>query len=204
MERLDVILPLVQDKRVLDCGGVDHDNWQRKMGEGTWLHEDVRAAASECVGVDIMAENVARLNSSGYRFIHADVEELRLDERFDVVLGGEIIEHLLNPGRFLRSAFDVLEPGGRLILTTPNAYSPPYFIKAVVFGRETVHPEHTAMYTPQTLSYLVERCGFDVLQCSVVHRRARSVVLDRARRALGTVRPLSLHTIVLVAERPVG
>ncbi len=43
------------------------------------------------------------------------------DESFDLVVLGEVFEHILNnPAGLLRSVFRVLRPGGVLVLTTPN------------------------------------------------------------------------------------
>jgi 2-polyprenyl-3-methyl-5-hydroxy-6-metoxy-1,4-benzoquinol methylase len=52
------------------------------------------------------------------------LEEIR--ERFDVVLLFEVIEHLdLEEGiRLLKRIHELLNPGGRLILTTPNVFNP--------------------------------------------------------------------------------
>ncbi len=52
------------------------------------------------------------------------LEEIR--ECFDVVFLFEVIEHLnLEEGiRLLQRIYDLLNPGGRLILTTPNVFNP--------------------------------------------------------------------------------
>ena len=41
-------------------------------------------------------------------------------ERFDVVLNMEVIEHVADPGRFLRGAARLIAPGGLMILSTLN------------------------------------------------------------------------------------
>jgi SAM-dependent methyltransferase len=40
--------------------------------------------------------------------------------RFDVVLAGEVIEHVTHPYRFLICLANVVKPGGRVLVTTPN------------------------------------------------------------------------------------
>jgi predicted SAM-dependent methyltransferase len=52
-----------------------------------------------------------------------------IQESFDMVFLFEVIEHLeLEEGiRFLRWVYDLLLPGGRLILTTPNVFNPTRF-----------------------------------------------------------------------------
>jgi 2-polyprenyl-3-methyl-5-hydroxy-6-metoxy-1,4-benzoquinol methylase len=44
-------------------------------------------------------------------------------EHFEVVLAGEIIEHMLDTDLFLQRCFRALKPGGHLLLTTPNLAS---------------------------------------------------------------------------------
>ena len=39
---------------------------------------------------------------------------------FDVVLAGDVLEHVRDPGRVLEQARELLAPGGRLIVSVPN------------------------------------------------------------------------------------
>jgi SAM-dependent methyltransferase len=61
------------------------------------------------------------------RYGHVQFREVDLGrwdpprERFDVVVSHEVIEHLEDPQRHLRTAHQLLSDGGYLILTTPNA-----------------------------------------------------------------------------------
>lgn len=42
------------------------------------------------------------------------------DDRYDVVVAAEVIEHLLNTDHFLREAWRIVKPGGHLVLSTVN------------------------------------------------------------------------------------
>jgi len=42
------------------------------------------------------------------------------DESFSCVYALSVLEHLLNPCRFLKDCYRVLQPGGRLVILTPN------------------------------------------------------------------------------------
>ncbi|HUL21115.1 MAG TPA: methyltransferase domain-containing protein [Thermodesulfobacteriota bacterium] len=57
----------------------------------------------------------------------------QVDEKFDLVLLFELIEHLdWESGReMVTKIFDILKPGGRVILTTPNIYTPSQYWKDV-------------------------------------------------------------------------
>jgi SAM-dependent methyltransferase len=45
------------------------------------------------------------------------------DESVDIILAGEIIEHMLNPYRFIKECSRVLKVGGQIIISTPNICS---------------------------------------------------------------------------------
>ena len=113
MTRDDFILPLVSGRVVLDCGGADHNLFSSKLRNGEWLHEEICKVARSVVGIDISAKSVDRLNATGdYNFICADVECLNFIDEFEVVVAGEIIEHVYNPGAMLDSIWKSLKPGG--------------------------------------------------------------------------------------------
>lgn len=202
MYREELLLPLVAGKDVLDCGGVDHSYGDQKRNEGTWLHAKIAAVASSCVGVDILASNVGKINKAGeFRFIEANAEELEFDSQFDVVVGGEFIEHVYNAGRFLDSAWRALRPGGLLVLTTPNAYAVSNWVVAAIRGRELCHPEHTCYYSQQTLTYLVRHHGFNIEQCLQIDRPAASWSTDVFRKMVRRVRPILGEVLFLVARK---
>src|SRR5512139_3635289 len=82
-------------------------------------------------GLDIDANDVAALaqRARELRFdnLTAAVEDaysFRHDGRYDVVVASEVIEHILDPDAFLSNVVRHLEPGGLVVLTTPNGYGP--------------------------------------------------------------------------------
>src|SRR5688572_6855019 len=124
MYREDVIIPLITGKDVLDCGGIDHWAMSMKQGRGDWLHALIAQRAKSVIGVDILDEAVETVNSHGkYRFVVGNVEELDFDHEFDVVVAGEIVEHIYNMGNFLDSAWRALRRDGLLIITTPGHHA---------------------------------------------------------------------------------
>lgn len=69
-------------------------------------------------------EHAHRLSGSkaNLNFICAEIEELPASQPFDVVILSEVLEHLAQPERMLRSAAQLLQPNGILIVTVPNGY----------------------------------------------------------------------------------
>jgi SAM-dependent methyltransferase len=80
-------------------------------------------------------------------------------EPFDVIYASHLIEHLLAPVAFLRSAARLLRPGGLIVLVTPNIKS----LLARVSGPRWVSfkiPEHVCYYDPATMTELLRRSGY--------------------------------------------
>jgi len=54
-------------------------------------------------------------------FICGNALEIDIQERFDLIFANQVIEHLVYPLDFIRRTASWLKPGGRLVVTTPNA-----------------------------------------------------------------------------------
>ena len=89
----------------------------------------------------------------------ADARDFDLHRQFDTVFAGELIEHLDDVRGFLRSVHRHLKPGGRFVLTTPNAFYVGNFVYRFG-GHGQVHPEHTCWYCEDTLRHVLEANGF--------------------------------------------
>jgi 2-polyprenyl-3-methyl-5-hydroxy-6-metoxy-1,4-benzoquinol methylase len=73
--------------------------------------------------VDAAAAAEAR-RTSGVEIHAGPVEDLaRQGRRFDAIVMNHVIEHVLDPVRFLSTCLGMLRPGGTLICVTPNAKS---------------------------------------------------------------------------------
>ena len=165
VDRHQVLLDLARGKRVVHVGFVD-ELAASKLAQGVWLHSRLAEVADSLVGLDTDEEGVAWARAEGFEAHLVDAQSpeavtaLGLDPA-DLVVAGEVIEHLDAPGPFLRAMLVVVRPGGRLALTTPNAYRVLNFL-APLSGAELVHPDHTAWHSPRTLRTLLERNGWSV------------------------------------------
>ena len=139
---------------------------ETKLEKGKWIHARLAAVAESIVGLDQSEEGVSWAREQGFEAHAVDAQSqdavaaLAL-EPADVVVAGEIIEHLDAPGPFLRSMRPLLKPDGLLVVTTPNAYRLLNFL-APASGSELIHPDHTAWHSPHTLRNLLTRNGWDV------------------------------------------
>lgn len=93
-----------------------------------------------------------------------DVRAGTLDDRpfalrgFDAVLMGDVIEHLPDPRRALEQVRELLEPGGLLLISTPDI--------AGWAGRllQVKPEEHLYYFSPATMQALLEKCGYELVE----------------------------------------
>lgn len=161
--RIDILLDYVPNKSVLDLGCIEHDLSVHEKNDW-WLHGLIKTKARHTVGVDYENESAQRLNNAGYNIIVADVENMDLKERFDIVMAGELFEHLTNHRSFLDSVKRHLGDDGLFIASMPNANSLNYFLQNCIFGHEVDAWDHAAFFTPITLSVMLKKCGFTPLK----------------------------------------
>lgn len=96
-----------------------------------------------------------------------DAQDLDVDGTFDVVLLGELIEHLTDFDGLLRSIDEHLRPDGKFIVTTPNAMAV-HWTALRLLDIEFVNSEHTCWFDVRTLSQLFARYGFEVAEVEYV------------------------------------
>ncbi|MBI3852528.1 MAG: methyltransferase domain-containing protein [Verrucomicrobia bacterium] len=160
--KTEFIRSRVAGKKVLDLGCVQHSLDRLFQAPERWLHNVIRANASSVLGVDILEKEVVQLNGMGYNMIVADATTMRLEEKFDVVVCGDLIEHLPNPGALLETIAYHLRQDGIGLVTTPHPLAADRFFNVAFDGWTGINPEHTCWFCPQTIYQLAERCGMHV------------------------------------------
>jgi ubiquinone/menaquinone biosynthesis C-methylase UbiE len=115
--RIDLIslMPRKADNRVLEVGA---------GGGDTLVEIKKQNLAVEVVGLELMTIPGSHQNDPSIdRFVICDIEKSELDfpdSYFDVILLGDVMEHLLDPWDFLRKASRVLKKGGVILASMPN------------------------------------------------------------------------------------
>jgi 2-polyprenyl-3-methyl-5-hydroxy-6-metoxy-1,4-benzoquinol methylase len=77
-------------------------------------------------GFDISEESLRRLRAKGYEGFYWDADGGDCpmpNETYDMLIAGEIIEHLIDTDHFAEETHRILKPNGYLILSTPNLAS---------------------------------------------------------------------------------
>lgn len=167
VDRTEYLLDAVRGRRTTHVGFVDSGCWAYHSQFDKWLHGHLDRVASHLVGLDIDPLGVKEATSRGYEAYEVDcsdsgaVAALGL-EPAEVIVAGEIIEHLDNSGAFLDGLHSLTSPGGVLVVTTPNASGLLNATSAALAGYEVNHPDHVTLYSCFTLCNLLERHGWKV------------------------------------------
>jgi len=160
-----VIADLCKGKKVLDVGCVDHDLLLSRRND-RWLHRHVASVAMQAVGVDSDDIGVHRMLAEGYDVILADItgdiREVENRGPFDVIVAGEVIEHLGNPQALFDAASRLLAPGGKIVITTPNPYAP-FRVRAGAFGRVWESVDHVIYAFPSGIAEMADRAGLHLV-----------------------------------------
>ncbi len=169
----------LDNKSVLDIGCVQHnpENYRSKY----WVHKAVVKKSRRAVGIDLSQGGVEFLQKKGYNIIHADAQKFSLGEKFDVIIAGDILEHLEAFSGFFKSCLDHLSDGGEIRISTPNPWYWRNIVKSIMHNEVSNNPEHTCWLCPRTLRQLAARHGLNLfnIQFGSTYYRDRLMLLPR-------------------------
>lgn len=135
------------------------------VGGGTgWLlsvirRTDPRVALTHEVDLDDSARPAAE--AAGHIFHCTPVEDFETEQRFDLILLLNILEHVANPGAVLARMARLLTPNGRILIKTPNTdtWDARLFRNHNWGGFHT--PRHWVLFNENNLRTLAQRCALD-------------------------------------------
>ncbi len=105
----------LENVRILDVG----------CGGGL-LSEPMTRLGAEVVGIDASDKNIeiakihAKKNNLNIKYLCSSPEKLKTEEKFDVLLNMEIVEHVDDLNLFLNSCSKLLKPNGIMFVATIN------------------------------------------------------------------------------------
>jgi SAM-dependent methyltransferase len=126
---------------------------------------------NDVVGVDVDRQALAEAAKLGIETRLADVDEPLPfeDESFDVVVAGELLEHLRDPRRLVAEARRVLRSGGTFVASVPNAYRLKNRLRFLAGRKPEDDPTHLQMFSANDVRALLS--GFDEPQLHFIAGR---------------------------------
>ena len=122
----------VERDRVLAAGMIDKVSSCLGRQKGKWLDVGFGNGAlmTTCgeygfdpVGLDLRQMPVERMRQYGYEAHCMDLTDFKAHGGFSVVSMADVLEHMPYPKKALSHAYELLEPGGVLFVSCPNADS---------------------------------------------------------------------------------
>ncbi len=124
------------------------------------------------------------------------------DGWFDVIVMYEVVEHLLDPKKFLARAHRLLRPGGVLFLSTPCGTGlSPRILKTD--WSVICPPEHLHWFSPQSMAEALKEAGFSRATVRAENFNPSEVV-GAVRGRLRRARPTTPASSQAPAPAPVG
>jgi SAM-dependent methyltransferase len=158
VSRTEITQRYCRGKSVLDIGCVNHD--LANVDASNWQHRAIVEVASDVLGIDYLEEEVEQLAKRGFRVIAADVTKpIQINERFDVIVIGHLIEHLSAFDGLMANVQKLLKADGCVLISTPNPFYREQYFYVAFNNNLIVNPEHTCWIDPATLDQLARRFG---------------------------------------------
>ena len=153
IEKFSSIVKFCEGKNVLDVGCIGQDHSFETDG---WLHGKLKVSAKLLIGADINKAAMVNLNAQGYSIFFPEELEGK-DEKFDIIVMGDVIEHVKDPGSFLEYYAQFLKEDGQMIICTPNVFGIRYVFQVLFFGKPGTNDEHTVGFDPYVMLELFDR-----------------------------------------------
>ena len=193
-----LICELCKNKDVLDIGCIDH-SYETALALGdNWLHKRLKDVSKLIVGLDILEEDIRKLNGMGFNIIEGNAESFDLNRTFDVIVAGDIIEHLSNIGLFLARIEKHMHSNSICIITTPNPFNIEQTMLAIFENNIAVNDEHTTWLDPRVMYETISRTGLDVVDFYWIETRFKMPVGRRFYRYIA-----NSFSNIIMKKRPI-
>jgi SAM-dependent methyltransferase len=119
------------------------------------------AAGNDVIGIDVDRDALESAAALGLETVWADAEEpLPFDDgMFDVVVAGELLEHVRQPEALVAEVRRVLRPGGTFVGSVPNAFRLKNRLRFLAGRHPESDPTHLHLFAPSDVRSLLG--GFD-------------------------------------------
>ncbi len=180
MRRVRIMMGFIRNlgiKSFLEIGSVP---------EMTEMFANALGCSGTGINISEKVINSYKGKSKNLKFVCGNIEEMDLKEKFDLVICGELIEHLDNVDEFIAKIKGNMNSGGYLLLTIPNLASlfnrisllfgwqprginPSRKILLNPFTKYDYNWGHVSMFTYYSIRKFLEKSGFRILKTGGTH-----------------------------------
>ncbi|HJU05737.1 MAG TPA: methyltransferase domain-containing protein [Nitrospiraceae bacterium] len=211
-DRNNFVVEYCTGKSVLHLGCAADGTAENFAERGIHLHLQLLVRSKRVIGLDTSEAALNVLRERGVEdLIRWDVErllELNLDGPIDVIVLGEILEHLANPGLCLHGLASYMAKfNATSVITVPNAFSVRHLLCVALKRTELVWPDHTAYYSIATLGSLLNRYGLVIEEIAMysnvgtVENRLKRLAKICFNKTILAASPLIAEGIIAVVKQ---
>ena len=130
----------------------------------------------ECAGIELNEHSaaIARLFADVYAM---DLEKFKRPDwhdKFDIIMMGDILEHLNNPWQAVRNMFRSQSPGGEILISVPNIMHFSIFNRMLhgdwkYEDQGILDRTHLRFFTKKTAQELLEQAGYRIKSIDYIH-----------------------------------
>jgi SAM-dependent methyltransferase len=154
-------------------------------------HFATKIACGRYVGLETSAAAIERTVDDRNALFNETIEKHseKYTAAYDLVCSFQVVEHVADPGKFIKACVRALKPGGLLILSTPSMES---FVDMLVNDSLNLPPHHLSRWPERTWRSLerlfplvLERMDYEPLQEVHYRHYSRGVAVALARELVG-------------------
>ena len=179
---------------ILDIGG----------GSG-WLLDIIKSVyknvnITQVVDIDENAKLLSENN--GHQFFHGPIQDFSSENRFDLVLMLNLIEHISDPKETLIKIEQMMNPGGIVLLKTPNTESLDARLYRKSYWGGLHCPRHWILFSKKSFSHMVSQTNLVLHKIKYTQGApfwAWSVLISMKKKGLVKItkeRPVMFHPLI--------
>lgn len=131
--------------------------------------------AKSVIGVELDVEMANQAKNKIQKVFNDSIEKEEIlteikNSNFDIIILGDVLEHLIDPWKILRELATTLKPKGKIIISIPNVQHIDIFINVFVKGtwplnsRGLFDKTHLRWFTKKDLESLITQAGLKVIR----------------------------------------
>lgn len=134
-------------------------------GKGSFLEAVQESVAGAIVlGIEPSADAVKACHARALNVQHGYIEEITGTAAVDVIAAFHVLEHALDPSALLGDLWKRLVTGGHILIEVPN-------ILGQWNGLGMIHVAHPYQFSCNTISALLRKTGFNVVQLVAIEEK---------------------------------
>jgi 2-polyprenyl-3-methyl-5-hydroxy-6-metoxy-1,4-benzoquinol methylase len=145
-------------ERLSSCGRV----LEVGCGQGEFLQRLQSKGCPYVEGVELNAAAAQSAREKGFVAHSQPLEDFSVGHagRFDAVCAFQVLEHIADPISFLEAAISLLQPGGLLLLSVPNADS---YLQLESWNLLDLPPHHMSRWTEKTFRWVARQFSLELI-----------------------------------------